>query len=112
MPLSTSDISLRWVLGSEGMAVDSRLILYNLCDCNRYRDFLQCCLVSHSRRLLTGHCMTDATALSSPAGNRSSEPNPGGTLRTKECVMRHGAFVLGMGSQTQNIELGPGPAQS
>jgi len=60
MPLSTSDISLRWVLGSEGMAVDSRLILYNLRDRNRYRDFLQCCLVSHSRRLLTGDCSYDS----------------------------------------------------
>ena len=32
MPLSTSDISLRSVLGSAGMAVNSRLIVYNLRD--------------------------------------------------------------------------------
>ena len=32
MPLSTSDISLRWAFGSEDIAVNSPLILYNLRD--------------------------------------------------------------------------------
>jgi len=39
MPLSTSDISLRWVFGSEGMAVNSPLILYNLRDRDRLKFF-------------------------------------------------------------------------
>jgi len=56
--------------------------------------------------------MKDATTLSSPAGNGSSEHNPNGTLRTKGCVIGHRAFVPQMGSRTQNIELRPGPAQS
>jgi len=56
--------------------------------------------------------MKDATTLSSPAGNGSSEHNPDGTLRTKGCVIGHCALVPRMGSRTQNIELGPGPAQS
>jgi len=55
--------------------------------------------------------MKDATTLSSPAGNGSSEHNADGTLRTKGCVIRHYAFVSQMGSRTQNIELGPGSAQ-
>jgi len=53
----------------------------------------------------------DATTLSSPAGNGSSEHNLDGTLRTKACV-GYRAFVPQMRSPTQNIELGPGPAQS
>jgi len=56
--------------------------------------------------------MKDATTMSSPAGNGSSEHNPDGTLRTKGCVIGHRAFVLRMGSRTQNIELGPELAQS
>ena len=56
--------------------------------------------------------MKDATTVSSPAGNGSSEHNPDGTLRTKRCVIGYRAFAPPMGSQTQNIELGPGPAQS
>ena len=39
MPLSTSDISLRWVFGSEDMAVNSRLILYNRPDRDQSRRF-------------------------------------------------------------------------
>jgi len=54
----------------------------------------------------------DATTLSSPAGNSSGEHNPEGTLRIKGCVIGHCAFVPQMGSRRQNIELGPGPAQS
>jgi len=60
----------------------------------------------------TSDSMKDATTLSSPAGNRSGEHNPNSTLRTKGCVIGHCAFVPRMGSRTQNIELGPGPAQS
>jgi len=56
--------------------------------------------------------MKDATTVSSSAGNRSSEHNLDSTLRTKGCVIGHYAFVLRMGSRTQNIELQPGPAQS
>jgi len=56
--------------------------------------------------------MKDATTLSSPGGNGSSEHNPDSTLRTKSCVIGHRAFVPRMGSRTQSIELGPGPAQS
>jgi len=56
--------------------------------------------------------MKDTTTLSSPAGNGSSEHNPDGTLITKGSVIEHRAFVPRMGSRTQNIELGPGPAQS
>ena len=56
--------------------------------------------------------MKDATTLSSPAGNGSSEQNPNGALRPKGCVIGHRAFVPQMGSRTQNIELDPGPAQS
>jgi len=56
--------------------------------------------------------MKDTTTLSSPAGNGSSEHNPDGTWRTKGCVIGHRAFVPRIESRTQNIELGPGPAQS
>ena len=42
--------------------------------------------------------MKDATTLSSPEGNRSSEHNPDGTLRTNGCVIGHYAFVPRMGS--------------
>jgi len=56
--------------------------------------------------------MNNATTLSSPAGNGSSEHNPNRTLRTNGCVIGHRAFVPRMGSRTQNIELGPGPAHS
>jgi len=40
----------------------------------------------------------DATTKSSRAGNGSSEYNPDGTLRTKACVIGHGASVPRMGS--------------
>ena len=33
-------------------------------------------------------------------------------MKTQECVIGHPAFLPRMGSQTQNIELGPRPAQS
>jgi len=56
--------------------------------------------------------MKDAPTLSSPTGNGSSEHNPDGTLRTKGCVIGHRAFRPRMGSQTENIELGPEPAHS
>jgi len=55
--------------------------------------------------------MKDATTLSSPAGNGSSEHKPDGTLRTKGCVIGHRAFVVCVRSRTQNIELGSGPPQ-
>ena len=42
--------------------------------------------------------MKDATSLSSPSGNESSEHNPDSTLRTKGCVIGHRAFVPRMGS--------------
>jgi len=67
---------------------------------------------AHTTHKTTSHSMKDATTLSSPAGNRSSEYNPDCTLRTKGCVIGHRAFVPRMGSRTQNIELGPRPAQS
>jgi len=56
--------------------------------------------------------MQDATTLSSPAGNGSSKHNPDGTLTRKGCVIGHRAFIPLMRSRTQNIELGPRPAQS
>jgi len=56
--------------------------------------------------------MKDDPPLTSPPGNGSSEHNTDGSLRTKRGVMRHHNFVPRMGSRTQNIELGPGPAQS
>jgi len=56
--------------------------------------------------------MKDATTQCSPAGNGSSEHNPDGTLRPKGCVIGQCAFVPRMRSRMQNIELGPGPAQS
>jgi len=55
--------------------------------------------------------MKDATTMSPPAVNGSSEHNPDSTLRTKGCVIGYRPFVPRMGSQTQNIEHGPGPAQ-
>jgi len=55
--------------------------------------------------------MKNATTMSSPAGNRNSKHNPDG-LRTRGSVIGHRAFVPRMGSRTQNIELGPGPAKS
>jgi len=56
--------------------------------------------------------MKDTTALSSPAGNGISEHTPNRTLTTKGSVIEYHAFVPRMGSQMQNIELGPEPAQS
>jgi len=67
---------------------------------------------AHTTHKAASDSMKDATTLSSPAGNVSSEHNPDGTLRTKGCVIGHRAFVPRMGSRTQNIELRPGPAQS
>jgi len=67
---------------------------------------------AHTTHKAASDSMKDATTLSSPAGNGSSEHNPDGTLRTTGCVIGHRAFVPRMGSRTQNIELGPGPAQS
>jgi len=67
---------------------------------------------AHTTYKAASESMKDATTLSSPAGNGGSEHNPDGTLRTKGCVIGHRAFVLRMGSRTQNIELGPAPAQS
>jgi len=58
------------------------------------------------------HSMKDATTLYSPAGKGRWEHNLDCTLRTGGCVIGHRAFVPRMGSRTQNIELGPGPAQS
>ena len=67
---------------------------------------------AHTTHKAASDSMKDATTLSSPAGNGSSEHNPEGTLRTKGCVIGHRAFVPRMGSRTQNIELRPGPARS
>jgi len=67
---------------------------------------------AHTTHKAASDIMKDATTLSSPAGNGSSEHNPDSTLRTKGCVIGHRAFVPRMGSRRQNIELGPGPAQS
>ena len=67
---------------------------------------------AHTTHEAATDSMKDTTTLSSPAGKGSSEHNPGGTLRTKGCVIGHRAFIPRMGSETQNIELGPGPAQS
>jgi len=60
----------------------------------------------------THDSMKDATALSSPAGNGSSEPNHDGTLRTIGYLIGHRVFFPRMESRTQNIELGPGSAPS
>jgi len=54
----------------------------------------------------------DATTLSSPAGNRSSEHNQHSTWQTKGCVIGHHAFIPWMALRMQNIELGPRPAHS
>jgi len=67
---------------------------------------------AHTTHKAASDRMKDATTLSSPAGNGSSEHNPDGTLKTKGCVPGYRAFVARIGSRTQNIELGPGPAQS
>jgi len=67
---------------------------------------------AHTTHKAASDSMKDATTLSSPAGNGSREHNQDGTLRTKGCDIGHRAFVPRMGSRTQNIELGPGPAQS
>ena len=56
--------------------------------------------------------MKDATTLTSPAGNGSSEYNQYGTLWTQGSFIGHCALVPRMGWWTQNIELGPGPAQA
>jgi len=67
---------------------------------------------AHTTHKAASDSMKDATTLSSPAGNGSSEHNADGTLRTKGSVIGHRAFVARMGSQTRNIELGSGPAES
>jgi len=67
---------------------------------------------AHTTHKAASDSMKDATTLSSPAGNGSSEHNPDCTLRTKGTVIGHHAFVPRMGSRTQNIVLGPGPAPS
>ena len=67
---------------------------------------------AHTTHKAASDSMKDATTLSSPAGNGSSEHNPDCTLTTKGCVIGHPAFVPQMGSRTQKIELAPGPAQS
>jgi len=67
---------------------------------------------AHTTYKAASDSMKDATTLSSPAGNGSSEHNSDGTLRTKGCVIGHSGLVPQMGSRTQNIELGPGSAQS
>jgi len=55
--------------------------------------------------------MKDMTTLCSREGNGSTEHSPEGTWRTQDCVIGYSAFVPQMRSRTQNIELGPGPAQ-
>jgi len=67
---------------------------------------------AHTTHKAASDSMKDATTLSSPAGNGSSKHNPDGTLRTKGCFIGRSAFVQRMGSRTQNIEIGPAPAQS
>jgi len=67
---------------------------------------------AHTGHKAANDSMKDATTLSSPAGNGTSEHNLDSTLRTQGCVIGHHALVPRMGSRTQNIELGPGPAQS
>jgi len=66
---------------------------------------------AHTTHKAARDSMKDATTLSSPAGNGSSEHNLDGTRRRKACVIGQPAFVPRIGSRTQNIELGPGPAQ-
>jgi len=48
---------------------------------------------AHTTHKAASDSMKDATTLSSPAGNGSSEHNPDGTLRTKGCIIGHRAFV-------------------
>jgi len=67
---------------------------------------------SHTTHMAPSDSIKDATTLSSLAGNGSSEHNQYDTLRTKGCVIGPRAFVPWIGSRTQNIELGPGPAHS
>jgi len=59
-----------------------------------------------------GNSTKDATTLGTPEGNASGKLNPDGTLRTKGSVIGHRAFVARMASRTQNIDIGPGPAQT
>jgi len=44
---------------------------------------------AHTTHKAASDSMKDATTLSSPAGNGSSEHNPDGTFRTKGCVLGH-----------------------
>ena len=67
---------------------------------------------AHTTHKIASDSMKDATTLCSPAGNGSREHNWDSTLRTTGCVIGHRALVPRMGSRTQNLELGPGPAQS
>jgi len=67
---------------------------------------------AHTTHKAASDTMKDATTLSAPAGNGRSEHNPDCTLRTKGYVIGHSAIVPRMGSQTHNIELGPGQDQS
>jgi len=48
---------------------------------------------AHTTHNAASDSMKDATSLSSPPGNGSSEHNLDGTLRTKGCVIGHRAFV-------------------
>jgi len=54
------------------------------------------------------YSMKDATTLSSPAGNGSSEHNPDSTLRTKGCVIGHSAFVSQWNHERRIFNLDPG----
>jgi len=67
---------------------------------------------AHTTHKAASDSMKNAKTLSSPVGNGSSEHNPEGSLRTKGCLVRHRAFIPRIGSRPQNIELGPGAAQS
>ena len=60
---------------------------------------------AHTTHKAGSDSMKDATTLSSPVGNGSSEHNPDGTFRTKDCVMGHRAFVPRMGSRTQMSQI-------
>jgi len=52
--------------------------------------------------------MKDATILSSPTGNGSSEHNPDGTLRTKAGGIGHRAFILRMDHERRILNLNLG----
>ena len=67
---------------------------------------------AHTTHKAASDSMKDATTLSSPAGNGSSEYNQYCTLWTQGSFIRPCAMVPRMGSWTKNIELGPGPAQA